>query len=316
MSSGDPASTRCPACGGTLSRWISVPASEPALADLRYQLLRCERCGSAVTLGGDELELHEVGAYRPGDPRLYRLARPVLASFDRQRLRWARQLAPPPARLLDAGAGRGRFLAAARSGGYDAQGLEPSQRGIEAAQNRGVPVQRTTIEDADIRASSLDLVTVWHVLEHLDDPGDALARIHSWLKPDGGLLIGVPNLDSLQARLGGERWYHLDVPRHRIHFTATGIDALLKGSGFEPVRTHHLVAEHNAFGMWQSLVNRLTGHPSYAYNALKRNAPLRSKDLAITALALPLALPAALLELVAGLSRRGGTIAVLARRAR
>jgi hypothetical protein len=127
--------------------------------------------------------------------------------------------------------------------------------------------------------------------------------------------VGVPNLASVQARLGGERWYHLDVPRHRVHFTPAGLDDLLRANGFTPVRTHHLLAEHNPFGMWQSLVSRLTTQPSYLYNLLKRNAPVRSPDLAITALALPLAPVAALAELAAGLAGRGGTVAVLARRA-
>jgi hypothetical protein len=65
--------------------------------------------------------------------------------------------------------------------------------------------------------------------------------------------------------------------------------------------------------MWQSLVNRATRHPSYLYNLLKRNAPLSSPDLALTVAALPLAPLAFLLELLAGLLRRGGTVAVLAR---
>jgi SAM-dependent methyltransferase len=289
-----------------------VRSSEPSLADVRYQLLQCERCGSAVTTGGRAPELHDQGAYRPGNPRLYALARPLLAAFDRQRLRMITELAPPPARLLDAGAGRGRFVGTAQAAGYQAEGIEPSRRGVEAT---GAPIMQTTIEAAQIPAQSLDVVSLWHVLEHLDDPRAALHRIHSWLKPDGGLVIGVPNLDSWQARIGGERWYHLDVPRHRTHFTAAGLSALLAATGFEPVRTHHLLAEHNPFGMWQSVVNRITRNPSYAYNALKRNAPLRSSDLAVTLLALPLVVPAALLELVAGLARRGGTIAVLARRA-
>ncbi|HEY8865660.1 MAG TPA: hypothetical protein VIM22_01915, partial [Solirubrobacteraceae bacterium] len=85
-------------------------------------------------------------------------------------------------------------------------------------------------------------------------------------------------------------------------------------AGLEPVATHHLLAEHNPFGMWQSLVNHATRTPSYAFNAVKRNAPLRSPDLAITLVALPLLPFAALLELAAGACRRGGTIAVAARR--
>jgi hypothetical protein len=128
------------------------------------------------------------------------------------------------------------------------------------------------------------------------------------------VLVGVPNLASIQARLGGDRWYHLDVPRHRVHFTPRGLELLLRRCGIEIVRTHHVLLEHNPFGMWQSLVSRVTAHPSYLYNVLKRNAPLRSPDLVVTAAALPLAPVAALVELVAGLAGRGGTIAVVARR--
>jgi SAM-dependent methyltransferase len=274
-------------------------------------------CGSAVTLGGEVgAELYETGAYRPGTPRLHRLVSPLLSLFDRQRLAMVRPLAPPPARLLDVGAGRGRFVLAARAAGYDASGIEPSARGAQAGQAAGAPVEQVTIEAATMRSGPLDAVTLWHVLEHLDDPRSALERIAGWLVPGGALLVGVPNLASLQARLGGERWYHLDVPRHRTHFTAQGLERLLGRAGFSVLRTHHVLLEHNPFGMWQSLLSLLTTHPSYVYNLLKRNAPLRSADLTISLAAVPLAPAAAALELAAGLSGRGGTIAVLAARNR
>jgi SAM-dependent methyltransferase len=291
-----------------------VAGAEPALAASRFLLRRCASCGSAVTVGNAELELHDAGAYRIGDPRLYRLARPILESFDRRRLALLRPLVPPPARLLDAGAGRGRFVASALAAGYDASGIEPSLRGSSAAAAIGANVSRATIEQAEIPAASLDAITLWHVLEHLDDPAGAVERIAGWLRPGGALLLGVPNLASLQAAIGGDRWFHLDVPRHRVHFTPAGVHALLGAHGFAVVRTHHLLLEHNPFGMWQSLLSRLTGTPSYLYNLLKRNAPLRSPDLAISAAGLPLIPLAAAAELVAGLAARGGTVAVLARR--
>jgi hypothetical protein len=128
-------------------------------------------------------------------------------------------------------------------------------------------------------------------------------------------VVGVPNVASLQARVAGGRWYHLDVPRHRIHFTPRGLRELLRLRGFAVVSTHHVLLEHNPFGMWQSLANRATSHPSYLYNLLKRNAPVGSTDLLITAAALPLAPVAALAEFAAGMAGRGGTIAVRARRA-
>jgi 2-polyprenyl-3-methyl-5-hydroxy-6-metoxy-1,4-benzoquinol methylase len=304
----------CPACGGRLEPWRSVPGSEPRLGAPRYELGRCVACGSAVTLGEAPSELHETGAYRPGAPRLQRAALPLLRGFDRQRLALLRPLAGPGTRLLDVGAGRGRFVASARAAAYDARGIEPSARGVAAARALGVPVDQVGIEQASFAAGSLDVITLWHVLEHLEDPRAALDSVRDWLRPGGGLLVGVPNLASVQAQLGGERWFHLDVPRHRLHFTAPGVEQLLRRTGFEPVGTHHVLAEHNPFGMWQSLVNRVTRHPSYLYNLLKRNAPARSPDLVVTAFAVPFVPVAALLELAAGLAGRGGTIAVLARR--
>ncbi|HEY6526900.1 MAG TPA: class I SAM-dependent methyltransferase [Solirubrobacteraceae bacterium] len=315
----------CPACGGTLAPWRTVSGSEPGLVHVRYELRRCTVCGTSVTItpegasgpgvSGGAGDPHESGAYRAGTPRGYRAALPLLRAFDRRRLALLRRIAVPPARVLDAGAGQGRFVAAARAAGYDAFGIEPAQRGLQRAAALSVPVLPVTIEAAEIPAGSLDAVTLWHVLEHVTDPGVALERIAGWLVPGGGLLVGVPNLASLQAQVGGERWYHLDVPRHRTHFTPAGLTRLLERSGLAPVAVHHLLLEHNPYGMWQSAVNRLTRDPSYVYNVLKRNAPPVSRDLAVSALALPLAPLAAAAELAAGASRRGGTIAVLARRA-
>jgi len=172
-----------------------------------------------------------------------------------------------------------------------------------------------TIEEADVEPGSLDVVTLWHVLEHLDDPEAAVARLATWLKPSGGvLLVGVPNLNSAQARIAGPGWYHLDVPRHRTHFTPAGVHALLLTGGLRPLATTHLLLEHNPYGMWQSWVNLLTETPSYLYNLLKRNASARSRDLAITLAMLPLAPLAAAAEALAGAARRGGTIDMLAQR--
>jgi SAM-dependent methyltransferase len=304
----------CPACGGPLSAWRRAPSAEPSTSET-FALARCGRCGTAVTLGeAPAPAVHETGAYAGGAPRLSRLAGPILRAFDRRRLRMLRPVTPPPAHLLDAGAGRGRFVAAALRAGYDAQGIEPAARGALARTEHGVTLAAETVESASFAPGSLDAVTLWHVLEHLEDPGAALERVAGWVAPGGALLVGVPNLASLQARIGGNRWFHLDLPRHRTHFTAAGLEALLVRTGFTVVRTHHVLAEHNPFGMWQSAVNRVTRTPSYAFNLLKRNAPLLSPDLLVTLLALPLVPVAIVAELLAGLARRGGTVAVVARR--
>lgn len=303
----------CPACGGALTPWREVGASEPALGARRFALRRCPGCGTAVTEGEPEPGWNDAGAFRAGRPRLYRIATPWLRIYDAQRLALLRRLAGPPARVLDAGAGQGRFVAAATAAGYTAVGIEPASRGVQRAAEAGSPVTQAGVEEFEAAPGSFDAITLWHVLEHLERPAEALARLHGWLAPGGGLLVGVPNLDGFQARISGDRWYHLDIPRHRTHFTPTGLERLLVSSGFEVLEVRHVLLEHNPYGMWQSALNLVTRHPSYLYNLLKRNAPVDVHDLALTLLAVPLAPLAALAELGAGLVRRGGTIAVLAR---
>jgi SAM-dependent methyltransferase len=294
----------CPACRGPLKSWRRVPDHEPA-SSATHMLLRCADCGTAVTAGPPPpAEAHAAGAYRPGRPRGAGAAAPLLRAFDRRRLAL---LGAPGGSLLDVGAGRGRFVATARAAGWDARGIEPSPR--EPAAH----VEPVALEAATVAPGSVEAITLWHVLEHVEDPEAALRRLRGWLAPGGVLLVGVPNLASLQARLGGPRWYHLDLPRHRTHFTASGIEALLDLCGFDVVRTEHVLLEHNPFGLWQSLVSRATPTQSWLYHALKRNAPVRAADLLPTLLALPLVPLAMLAEWVAGLARRGGSVAVVSR---
>lgn len=309
------ATPSCPACGGTTAPWITAPAADGDVAS-EVALARCAACGTAVTLDAAPRDVHETGDYAPTTPRGARLAAPLLALFDRQRLGWLRRLAPPPATLVDAGAGRGRFVAAARAAGYaDATGVEPSARGVDAASARyGLTLERARIQDAGVAPCSADVVSLWHVLEHVDDPAATLAALHRWMVPGGVLLVGSPNLDSWQARIAGPRWFHLDLPRHRTHFTARGLVRLLEAHGFEVVRTVHILAEHNPYGMWEAGVSRLTSRPNYLYHVLKRSAPVRARDVTAVVLGLVLLPLAVLAELLAGACRRGGTVAVLARR--
>lgn len=260
-------------------------------------------------------DAHDGGSYATRRPRGSGLAAPLLRTFDRQRLRILARHGSRSGRLLDAGAGRGRFVAAAGAAGWDAGGLEPADRGVEAARDvYGVALQRAGIEDAEVAAGSQDAITLWHVLEHVEDPRATLGVLRGWLRPGGLVLVGVPNLRAVQARIGGDRWFHLDVPRHRTHFTPEGLRATAEAAGLEVVAFHGVLLEHNPFGMWQSVVNRLSGTTSYLYYLLKHSATVRARPLAITLLALPLLPLLALLELVAGAAGRGGTMVLVARR--
>jgi SAM-dependent methyltransferase len=310
----------CPACEGPLIPWREASASDPHLASRsRYPLARCTRCGSAVTQeppsGDGSARLYEAGTYaaarRSLDPLLEPLRR--LTELDRRRFVAA---IPAGARVLEVGAGDGRFLAHLAGAGYRVSGIEPSAAAGAQARARGVEIDNVAIADARREPRSEDAVLMWHVLEHLDDPEAALRRLREWLVPGGRAVVACPNLGSLQARIGGDGWFHQDVPRHRTHFTAQGLRLLLERTGFRVERVRHLLIEQNPLGMWQTLLNRLTRERDVAFRFIKRDLGdvargERRRDLIVTAIAGPPLVPVALaLELGAGLRRRGGTIVV------
>jgi len=261
--------------------------------------------------------LYESGTYAAARPALDRILEPMRALVERDKLRFVRGL-PPGARVLEVGAGDGRFVSRLQAAGFEARGIEPSEGGVRMARARAAPVERAALEELHLEPAGLDAAIAWHVLEHLDDPAAALARIGIWLRPGGRVVIACPNLASLQAQIGGDRWFHQDVPRHRTHFTAAGLRLLLERSGFRLERMTHLLVEQNPLGMWQTLLNRLTGERDVAFRALKRDlgpGPGARRDLALAAVAGPLLVPIAVaLELAAGLAGRGGSVVAQATR--
>ena len=297
---------RCPACGGETRAWLTAAAGEPSDTQL-YELARCRECGTAVTLGGPpSRHAYEIGIYSGVQVRLGPLVRALQRHALRLPLKLLRRAGlARGGSVLDAGAGRGRLVAALRAEGYRAEGIDPSPRGPGVAAK--------AIDEHT--ASGLDAVVLWHVLEHVEDPAATARRVHAWLGPGGLALFAVPNLASLQARIAGPDWFHLDLPRHRTQFTVAGLRELLTRSGFEVVAEWHFVTEYNPLGMWLAFLTRLGMTPGLPFHLFKRSTSPTARDALVLFVAGPVLLvPAVLLELVAGAVRRGGSVALVARR--
>jgi SAM-dependent methyltransferase len=306
----------CPACGEPLPATArAAPPSDRRLAARNtYSLVDCETCGTASVVAaersGERATLYRVGSYAQARGRVDVALEPLrrLAEWDRLR---ALPRLKAEARVLDVGAGTGRFLVALERAGYRARGLDPV--------GSGPRVERTTLEDADLPRAAMDAVVFWHVLEHLDDPAGALERARHTLVPGGALVLAVPNGASLQARLGGERWFQRDIPRHAVFFTERGVRSLLERSGFSVVAVRHIGLDQNLLAMWQTLLNRLTREQDVAFRALKRSLPHDTRAAAVSDVAISvvvgalLLVPAVALELAAGAARRGGSLVVQAR---
>jgi SAM-dependent methyltransferase len=269
----------------------------------------CRGCGVATTdPWPTDAELEEAYAdwYRPREGRF---SGPGDALLRRSRATLARRLADvaPAGRVLDVGAGDGVLLDALRASGREALGVERRS-------------DRPDVVDAELAEleAGWAAVVFWHSLEHLPDPAGALREAARLLRPGGLLVVAVPNAASLQARVFGDRWLALDLPRHLTHITARALCERVRKEGLALERVSYARGGQVVFGWLHGLVGLLPGHPDLS-DAIRR-APARSRPMslsqrtvALLAGALLLA-PAAVCAAAEIALRRGGTVYVEARR--
>ena len=136
--------------------------------------------------------------------------------------------------LLDIGCGMGTFLACLQGkGGWVVAGTEPSSYGCEAAfKEFGLSLWQGTLEEASFEERSFDVITLWDVLEHVENPRLLLKEIFRLLREDGIFLMTMPNIDSLDFPLFKGRWYYLTAPYHFSFFTPQRLLSLLREEGF------------------------------------------------------------------------------------
>lgn len=140
---------------------------------------------------------------------------------------------PEKGSLLDIGAGTGDFLATAKANGWQITGLEPSEKAKNSAITKGVSFENDikTIEN-----QSFDVITMWHVLEHVPDIEQQIKELKRLLKPNGTIIIAVPNFKSFDANYYGVFWAAYDVPRHLWHFSKIAIEKLFAKENLKLVK--------------------------------------------------------------------------------
>jgi 2-polyprenyl-3-methyl-5-hydroxy-6-metoxy-1,4-benzoquinol methylase len=132
---------------------------------------------------------------------------------------------PNKGRILDIGAGTGDFLSVAKKDGWQTIGVEPSTKAKSIAINKGVSFVELTTE---LENNSFDVISMWHVLEHVPHLDKQINELKRLLKPTGTLIIAVPNFKSFDAKYYGKFWAAFDVPIHFWHFSKTAIKLLFE----------------------------------------------------------------------------------------
>lgn len=216
----------------------------------------------------------------------------------------------PPAKLLDIGAGDGTFAKTAAGSGYQVFATEIAGPAAERLLNRdGIAVEIGEFQEPSFPKESFDVITFWHVLEHLRSL-QQLSDSCSRLLNQGQILIAVPNIQSWQARFFRQHWFHWDPPRHIFLPSEKGLVDYMEKRGFRLIKSHHFFFQYNVFGWQQSLLNLLGCSRDELFSTLKSSSKKKSLLLQCSAysyLCLTF-IPAVFLAVVESISHRGGTV--------
>jgi len=136
-------------------------------------------------------------------------------------------------RILDIGAGVGDFLSVAKNDGWETIGIEPSEKAKAIAKNKGVSFVENLSE---LDSNSFDVITMWHVLEHVPELENQIKELKRLIKFDGTVIIAVPNFKSFDALYYGNYWAAYDVPIHLWHFSKTAIKKLFLKENLELIK--------------------------------------------------------------------------------
>ena len=216
----------CPLCRNESTRHV-LTCQDHTVSGKTFPIVECEHCGFRFTNPRphpDDLgQYYESEDYTPHQDTsqnvidtLYRWVRHYTL---RSKCRLITNLVDdPPGRLLDFGCGTGEFLAHCQSQGWDARGLDPDETArTVAARQHGLTVEPPG-RLQDVPSGHFDVITLWHVLEHVPDLTGTIKTLKRTLAPSGTLVVAVPNWLSLDAQFYGEDWAAYDVPRHLSHF--------------------------------------------------------------------------------------------------
>jgi len=232
---------QCPVCNSEKTNHI-LTAKDYLVTGENFQIDSCQECGLRFTNPRpDEDQLagyydsEEYISHSDEDSslvgRLYKIAR----SFTLKRKRKLIEKLSPNKRLLDVGCGTGYFIDYCKKNGWQVNGVEPNEIArTQAEAKTNIKIQQDL---AEVKGS-FEVITLWHVLEHLPNLEGTLNQLKSILAPGGVIIIAVPNFEAYEATIFKEYWAAYDVPRHLYHFNIKAVEYLTKRNGLKIARTY------------------------------------------------------------------------------
>lgn len=225
----------CPICHGTaFSPFLTC--ADHSVSHETFHILRCKTCQLLFTNprpADDQLPKYYLSTnytshIKQGKSLIdwaYLLARTFTLKWKLTLLK--KYHSAPNGNLLDFGCGVGQFLKAAAANGWDPTGIEPSTIARTNADPVIAPYILSSLDEFNIQSKRFDIITAWHVVEHVSDLNHNIALLSQLLSDTGTIFIAVPNHNSWDARHYKDYWAAYDVPRHLWHFNIDSMTRLL-----------------------------------------------------------------------------------------
>lgn len=241
-----------------------------------FYINECLQCGAfflAPPPTFEQLEqAYDDAYYGLKDQKFLPLFEKVINYFRISRALRVRRYITTPARVLDIGCGNGQFLHILQGHGYEAYGLERPGKAFERAKKfSDIKITMQELSPATYPDNYFDLITLWHVFEHLSNPAQILDIISKSLKPGAYLMMSLPNIASIQSCLFKGYWLHLDPPRHLFFLTPDQLIQEMLKRGMILIKKNFFSLEQNPFGIQQSLLNRIFKKRDLLFEFLKGN---------------------------------------------
>ena len=236
--------TTCPVCGGESSKKV-MDCIDYTVSRETFSIVQCIKCGFKYT--NPRPDDKEIGKYYESEEYVSHsnskkgLINTVYHWVRNYSLRKKVELINSQSKkgnLLDIGCGTGEFLSTAVANGWKGQGIEPNDK----ARNQAISNHKLNVLPesgiASLQNNNFDVITMWHVLEHVHTLNERVLEIYSLLKPGGKAIIAVPNCTSYDASVYGKEWAAYDVPRHLYHFTPETMKALFRKHKMDFVQSY------------------------------------------------------------------------------
>ncbi len=266
----------CPYCKS--SNYIELYSTYD-IFDNHYQMVSCSSCKSVFLTPNPTDELLAKAyddSYYGGsdeDEKFEGFIEKGLDYFRKQRAKKVAGLINNSGRVLDIGCGNGQFLEQVKDfGQIEIFGTEMQGSSAQRAMKiEGLSLQIGELLEENYAKDYFDVVTMFHVFEHLKNSKQYIDIIDNILVKNGHLVISFPNIDSWQASFFKGKWLHLDPPRHLFFFTPKVFKALMDKRGYQLIEEHYFSIEQNPFGAIQSWLNLLHKKRELLFESLKGN---------------------------------------------